>query len=122
MPHNTVAVVGAAETTRLALSRAVAAWASCRCRDQCDGRLRLKPKDIDGIACAANETPVQLAHYLGITPTGSTARPSGMQLHDSCPARGAAIEAGLAKTILITTVSPENPASALRRVLCIRSL
>ncbi|HEY1412062.1 MAG TPA: thiolase, partial [Rhodopila sp.] len=70
MPHNTVAVVGAAETTKLGVipdlsqiglhaDAAINAMADCG----------LKPKDIDGIACAANETPVNLAHYLGITPT-----------------------------------------------------
>jgi hypothetical protein len=69
MPHNTVAVVGAAETTKLGVipdmsqiqlhaDAALNAMADCG----------LGPKDIDGIATAV-ETPVQLAHYLGITPT-----------------------------------------------------
>ena len=69
MPHNTVAVVGAAETTKLGVipdmsqiqlhaDAALNAMADCG----------LKPKDIDGVA-TAGETPVQIAHYLGITPT-----------------------------------------------------
>src|SRR4051812_27168280 len=69
MPHNTVAVVGAAETTKLGVipdmsqiqlhaDAALNAMADCG----------LKPKDIDGVA-TAGETPVQIAHYLGITPS-----------------------------------------------------
>jgi acetyl-CoA acetyltransferase len=104
MPHNTVAVVGAAETTDLGVitnlsqlglhaDAAINAMADCG----------LKPKDIDGIACAANETPVQLAHYLGITPTwidGTAVGGCSFMIHVRHAA--AAIEAGLAKTILIT--------------------
>ena len=104
MPHNTVAVVGAAETTKLGVipelsqiglhaDAAINAMADCG----------LKPKDIDGIACAANETPVQLAHYLGITPTwidGTSVGGCSFMIHVRHAA--AAIEAGLAKTILIT--------------------
>ena len=89
MPHNTVAVVGAAETTKLGVipdlsqiqlhaDAALNAMADCG----------LKPKDIDGIA-TAGETPVQIAHYLGITPTwvdGTSV--GGCSLHDPCPPRG----------------------------------
>jgi 3-oxoacyl-[acyl-carrier-protein] synthase III len=69
MPHNTVAVVGAAETTEMGVITNLSqiglhADAAINAMKDCG----LKPKDIDGIACAS-ETPVQLAHYLGITPT-----------------------------------------------------
>ncbi len=69
MPHNTVAVVGAAETTRLGVIPELSqlglhADAALNAMADCG----LKPKDIDGVA-TAGETPVQIAHYLGITPT-----------------------------------------------------
>ena len=69
MPHNTVAVVGAAETTKLGVIPDVSqiqlhADAALNAMADCG----LKPKDIDGVA-TAGETPVQIAHYLGITPT-----------------------------------------------------
>src|SRR6201992_2658560 len=68
MPHNTVAVVGAAETTKLGVIPDMSqiqlhADAALNARADCG----LKPKDIDGVA-TAGETPVQIAHYLGITP------------------------------------------------------
>ena len=62
----------------------------------------LRPKDIDGVA-TAGETPVQIAHYLGITPTwvdGTSVGGCSFMIHVRHAA--AAIEAGLAKTILIT--------------------
>src|SRR6201990_3443983 len=103
MPHNTVAVVGAAETTKLGVipdmsqiqlhaDAALNAMADCG----------LKPKDIDGVA-TAGETPVQIAHYLGITPTwvdGTSVGGCSFMLHVRHAA--AAIEAGLCKTVLIT--------------------
>ena len=103
MPHNTVAVVGAAETTKLGVipdmsqiqlhaDAALNAMADCG----------LKPKDIDGVA-TAGETPVQIAHYLGITPTwvdGTAVGGCSFMIHVRHAA--AAIEAGLAKTILVT--------------------
>jgi acetyl-CoA acetyltransferase len=103
MPHNTVAVVGAAETTKLGVvpdmsqiqlhaDAALNAMADCG----------LKPKDIDGVA-TAGETPVQTAHYLGITPTwvdGTSVGGCSFMIHVRHAA--AAIEAGLAKTILVT--------------------
>ncbi len=103
MRRNAVAVVGAAETTKLGVipdlsqiglhaDAALNALADCG----------LKPNDIDGIA-TANETPVQLAHYLGITPTwvdGTSVGGCSFMIHVRHAA--AAIEAGLAKTILIT--------------------
>ena len=103
MPHNTVAVVGAAETTKLGVipdmsqiqlhaDAALNAMADCG----------LKPKDIDGVA-TAGETPVQIAHYLGITPTwvdGTSVGGCSFMIHVRHAA--AAIETGLAKTILVT--------------------
>jgi acetyl-CoA acetyltransferase len=103
MPHNTVAVVGAAETTKLGVipdmsqiqlhaDAALNAMADCG----------LQPKDIDGVA-TAGETPVQIAHYLGITPTwvdGTSVGGCSFMIHVRHAA--AAIEAGLAKTILVT--------------------
>ena len=98
MPHNTVAVVGAAETTKLGVipdmsqiqlhaDAALNAMADCG----------LKPKDIDGVA-TAGETPVQIAHYLGITPTwvdGTSVGGCSFMIHVRHAA--AAIEAGLAR-------------------------
>ena len=60
------------------------------------------PGDIDGIA-TAGETPVTLAHYLGITPKwvdGTAVGGCSFMIHVRHAA--AAIEAGLCKTILIT--------------------
>src|SRR6185437_14744003 len=101
MPHNTVAVVGAAETTEMGVITNLSqiglhADAAVNAMKDCG----LKPKDIDGIA-SANETPVQLAHYLGITPTwidGTAVGGCSFMIHVRHAA--AAIEAGLAKTIL----------------------
>ena len=103
MKHKTVAVVGAAETTKLGVipdlsqiqlhaDAALNAMADCG----------LKPKDIDGVA-TAGETPVQIAHYLGITPTwvdGTSVGGCSFMIHVRHAA--AAIEEGLAKTILVT--------------------
>src|SRR4030081_3400153 len=103
MPHNTVAVVGAAETTKLGVIPDVSqiqlhADAALNAMADCG----LRPKDIDGIA-TAGETPVQLAPYLGNTPTwgdGTACGACSFMIHVRHAA--AAIEAGLAKTILIT--------------------
>jgi acetyl-CoA acetyltransferase len=103
MPHNTVAVVGAAETTKLGVIADMSqiqlhADAALNAMADCG----LKPKDIDGVA-TAGETPVQTAHYLGITPTwvdGTAVGGCSFMIHVRHAA--AAIEAGLAKTILVT--------------------
>src|SRR6202142_1793504 len=94
---------GAAETTRLGVIPDVSqiqlhADAALNAMEDCG----LRPKDIDRIA-TAGETPVQLAHYLGITPTwvdGTSVGGCSFMIHVRHAA--AAIETGLAKTILIT--------------------
>jgi acetyl-CoA acetyltransferase len=119
MKQKTVAAVGAAETTELGkitdmsviqlhADAALNAMADCG----------LRPKDIDGIA-TAGETPVQLAHYLGITPTwvdGTSVGGCSFMIHVRHAA--AAIEAGLAKTILITHgESGRSRVGAVRRAV-----
>ena len=103
MRQNSVTVVGAAETTESGVIPGLSqiqlhADAALNAMAECG----LKPKDIDGVATAV-ETPVQLAHYLGITPTwvdGTSVGGCSFMIHVRHAA--AAIEAGLAKTILIT--------------------
>jgi acetyl-CoA acetyltransferase len=103
MRRNAVTVVGAAETTKLGVIPDVSqiqlhADAALNAMVDCG----LRPKDIDGIA-TAGETPVQLAHYLGITPTwvdGTSVGGCSFMIHVRHAA--AAIETGLAKTILVT--------------------
>jgi acetyl-CoA acetyltransferase len=103
MRQKTITVVGAAETTELGVIPNLSqiqlhADAALNAMAECG----LTPKDIDGIATAV-ETPVQLAHYLGITPTwvdGTSVGGCSFMIHVRHAA--AAIEVGLAKTILIT--------------------
>ncbi|MSO76659.1 MAG: thiolase [Alphaproteobacteria bacterium] len=101
--RGSVAVVGASETTELgkvpSMSQlqlhANAALAAMR---ECG----LKPADIDGIATAV-ETPVELAMYLGITPTwvdGTSVGGCSFMIHVRHAA--AAIAAGLCNTALVT--------------------
>src|SRR5438094_5880914 len=62
----------------------------------------LKPKDIDGVA-TAGETPVQIAHYLGITPTyidGTSVGGCSFMIHVRHAA--AAIAAGMCNVVLVT--------------------
>jgi acetyl-CoA acetyltransferase len=103
MKQKSVAVVGAAETTKMGkipdqsviglhADAALNALADCG----------LKPSDIDGVA-TAGISPVELAHYLGIKPTyadGTSVGGCSFMLHVRHAA--AAINAGLANTILIT--------------------
>src|SRR4051794_39568654 len=110
MPHNTVAVVGAEEPTNLGVipdmsqiqlhaDAALNAMADCG----------LKPKDIDGVA-TAGETPVQIAHYLGITPTwvdGTAVGGCSFMIHVRHAA--AAIEAGVAENNLVTHRESRRP-------------
>jgi len=103
MKPRSIAVVGAAETTRLGkipelsviglhADAALNALADCG----------LKPCDIDGIA-TAGESPTAIAHYLGITPTwvdGTQVGGCSFMLHVRHAA--AAINEGLCRTVLIT--------------------
>ena len=103
MKQKSVAVVGAAETTRLGVipdqsviglhaDAALNALADCG----------LKPSDIDGVA-TAGANPTELAYYLGITPTwadGTSVGGCSFMLHVRHAA--AAINEGLCKTVLIT--------------------
>lgn len=103
MRRKTVAVVGAAETTKLGVIPDMS-----QIQLHADAALNaiedagLRPKDIDGVA-TAGDSPVQIAHYLGITPTwvdGTSVGGCSFMIHVRHAA--AAIEAGLAKNILIT--------------------
>ena len=103
MRRNQVAVVGAAETTELGVipnMSQIQLHADAALNAIADAGLKLS--DIDGIATAV-ETPQQIAHYLGITPTwvdGTSVGGCSFMLHVRHAA--AAIEAGLCKTVLIT--------------------
>jgi acetyl-CoA acetyltransferase len=103
MRKNQVAVVGAAETTELGVIPNVSQiqlHADAALNAIADAGLKLS--DIDGFATAV-ETPQQIAHYLGITPTwvdGTSVGGCSFMLHVRHAA--AAIEAGLCKTVLIT--------------------
>jgi acetyl-CoA acetyltransferase len=103
MKHDSIAIVGAAETTEMGripeLSQ-IGLHADAALNAMKDAGLG--PKDIDGIA-TAGETPVTIAHYLGITPKwvdGTAVGGCSFMIHVRHAA--AAIESGLAKTILIT--------------------
>lgn len=103
MRKGQVAVVGAAETTELGVIPNVSQiqlHADAALNAIADADLKLS--DIDGIATAV-ETPQQIAHYLGLTPTwvdGTSVGGCSFMLHVRHAA--AAIEAGLCKTVLIT--------------------
>lgn len=103
MTPNTVAIVGAAETTRLGTIPDMS-----QIQLHADAALNamedagLKPSDIDGVATAV-ETPQQIAHYLGITPSwvdGTSVGGCSFMIHVRHAA--AAIASGLCKTVLIT--------------------
>jgi acetyl-CoA acetyltransferase len=103
MGARSVAVVGASETTKLGVvpdMSQIQLHADAALNAMKDAGL--KPSDIDGVATAV-ETPQQIAHYLGITPSwvdGTSVGGCSFMIHLRHAA--AAIEAGLAKTILIT--------------------
>src|SRR5918912_401817 len=103
MRRNSVAVVGAAETTELGVipnMSQIQLHADAALNAIADAGLKLS--DIDGFATAV-EQPQQVCHYLGITPTwvdGTSVGGCSFMIHVRHAA--AAIEAGLAKTILIT--------------------
>jgi acetyl-CoA acetyltransferase len=103
MKRNSVAVVGAAETTemgRIPNVSVIGLHADAALNALKDAGL--KPTDIDGVA-TAGASPVELAHYLGITPTyadGTSVGGCSFMLHVRHAA--AAINEGLCNTVLIT--------------------
>src|SRR5919204_4329811 len=103
MKPKSIAIVGAAETTRLGVIPDMS-----QIQLHADAALNairdagLKPADIDGIA-TAGETPVTVAHYLGLTPKwvdGTAVGGCSFMIHVRHTA--AAIASGLCKTVLIT--------------------
>jgi acetyl-CoA acetyltransferase len=103
MKPGSIAVVGAAETTKLGRIPDVSViglHADAALNAMADAGL--KPSDIDGVA-TAGASPVETAHYLGITPTwvdGTGVGGCSFMLHVRHAA--AAINEGLCKTVLIT--------------------
>ncbi len=103
MKPKTVAVVGAAETTQLGRipdTSQIMLHADAALNAMSDAGLTAR--DIDGVA-TAGESPVALAHYLGIVPKwvdGTAVGGCSFMLHVRHAA--AAINEGLAETILIT--------------------
>lgn len=103
MKQKSIAVVGAAETTELGVIPGLSqiqlhADAAINAMNEAG----LKPSDIDGVA-TAGESPVALAHYLGITPTyadGTSVGGCSFMLHVRHAA--AAINEGLCDTVLVT--------------------
>ncbi len=103
MKPNTIAIVGAAETTEMGsipnLSQ-IQLHADAALNTLKDAGLKLS--DIDGVACAG-ESPTGIAHYLGIVPTwvdGTSVGGCSFMLHVRHAA--AAINEGLCETVLIT--------------------
>jgi acetyl-CoA acetyltransferase len=103
MRPGAIAIVGAAETTKLGKIPDVS-----QLQLHADAALNaladagLTPKDIDGVA-TAGESPTNLSHYLGITPTwvdGTNVGGCSFMLHVRHAA--AAINEGLCHTVLIT--------------------
>jgi acetyl-CoA acetyltransferase len=103
MKQKSVAVVGAAETTRLGKipdMSVLGLHADAALNALADAGL--KPSDIDGVA-TAGESPTALAYYLGVTPTwadGTSVGGCSFMLHVRHAA--AAINEGLCTTVLIT--------------------
>jgi acetyl-CoA acetyltransferase len=103
MKPRSIAVVGAAETTRLGKipdMSVIGLHADAALNAMADAGLTAK--DIDGVA-TAGESPVAIANYLGITPTwadGTAVGGCSFMLHVRHAA--AAINEGLCKTVLIT--------------------
>jgi acetyl-CoA acetyltransferase len=98
-----VAIVGAAETTRLGVIPDMTAIELHA--DAARNAIRdagLTNADIDGVACAG-QSPVAMAHYLGITPRyldGTTIGGCSFMLHVRHAV--AAIATGMCETVLVT--------------------
>src|SRR6516164_1390943 len=103
MKPKSIPIVGAAETTRLGVipdTSQIQLHADAALNAMADAGL--KPADIDGIA-TAGETPVTVAHYLGLTPKwvdGTAIGGCSFMIHVRHAA--AAIASGLCETVLIT--------------------
>ncbi|MET0272776.1 MAG: thiolase domain-containing protein [Phenylobacterium sp.] len=103
MKQKSIAVVGAAETTRLGKipdMSVIGLHADAALNALADAGL--KPSDIDGVA-TAGISPTELAYYLGVTPTwadGTSVGGCSFMLHVRHAA--AAINEGLCNTVLIT--------------------
>ena len=103
MKPKSIAIVGAAETTRLGTipdMSQIQLHADAALNAMVDAGL--KPSDIDGIA-TAGETPTTIAHYLGLTPKwvdGTAVGGCSFMIHTRHAA--AAIASGLCDTVLIT--------------------
>jgi len=103
MKQKSIAVVGAAETTEMGKiphTSQLMLHADAALNAMKDAGLTAK--DIDGIA-TAGDSPVEVAHYLGITPTwvdGTSVGGCSFMLHVRHAA--AAINEGLCNTVLIT--------------------
>ncbi|MEA3075668.1 MAG: hypothetical protein QOF60_576 [Actinomycetota bacterium] len=98
-----VAIVGAAETTRLGRIPDVSAIAlQADAARNAIADCGIDKAEIDGIACAG-QSPVAVAHYLGITPTyldGTGVGGCSFMLHVRHAA--AAIAAGMCEVVLVT--------------------
>jgi acetyl-CoA acetyltransferase len=103
MKRGSVAIVGAAETTELGkipTQSQIQLHADAALNTLQDAGL--SPRDIDGVA-TAGESPVAIAHYLGIQPTwvdGTAVGGCSFMLHVRHAA--AAIREDLCRTVLIT--------------------
>src|SRR5579872_6562549 len=103
MKPGSIAVVGAAETTRMGRIpdiSTIGLHADAALNTLADAGL--SAKDIDGVA-TAGESPTAIAHYLGITPDwvdGTQVGGCSFLIHVRHAA--AAINEGLCKTVLIT--------------------
>jgi acetyl-CoA acetyltransferase len=103
MKPRSIAIVGAAETTELGtIPQASELELHCDAALNALADAGLKPGDIDGVA-TAGESPVAIAHHLGITPTyvdGTNVGGCSFMLHVRHAA--AALNDGLCNTVLIT--------------------
>jgi acetyl-CoA acetyltransferase len=103
MKPGSVAIVGAAETTELGeIPHTSQLELHCDAAQNALEDAALGPADIDGVA-TAGESPVAIAHHLGITPTyvdGTSVGGCSFMLHVRHAA--AAIREGLCTTVLVT--------------------
>jgi acetyl-CoA acetyltransferase len=102
MKPGDIVIIGASETTELGIIPELTELdlrADAAHRALADAGLTMA--DVDGITCAA-ESPIEMAHYLGITPTwydGTSVGGCSFLIHVRHAA--AAISAGLCETVLV---------------------